>query len=155
MQFNGSFELLRPNLKDVLYQLEVNTFRDGLIARNDHAGCGMMLARWEGDSQVGRGEADMYHSFQLVNSHLNSHLACPFRLGEGGKLDKGPMGMGLRLQDSLRLGAFKVEACAAKVATDGAQGGKDEAWGGRAFVRYDWLPVRGWAGVGFGEGQCT
>ena len=56
-------------------------------------------------------------------------------------MDKGPMGMGLRLQDSLRLGAFKVEACAAKVATDGAQGGKDEAWGGRAFVRYDWLPV--------------
>ena len=56
-------------------------------------------------------------------------------------MDKGPMGMGLRLQDSLRVGAFKVEACSAKVTTDGAQGGKDEAWGGRAFVRYDWLPV--------------
>ena len=56
-------------------------------------------------------------------------------------MDKGPVGRGLRLQDSLRLGAFKVEACAAKVTTDGAQGGKDEAWGGRAHVRYDWLPV--------------
>ena len=49
----GSFELLRPNLKDVLYQLEVNTFRDGLIAKNDHAGCGMMLARWEIGRNVG------------------------------------------------------------------------------------------------------
>lgn len=62
-------------------------------------------------------------------------------MGEGGKVDRGPVGRGLRLQDSLRIGAFKVEACAAKVTTDGAQGGKDEAWGGRAHVRYDWLPV--------------
>ena len=105
----GSFELLRPNLKDVMYQLEVNTFRDGLVARNDHAGCGLMLAR----------------------------------LGEGGKLNKGPMGMGLRIQDDFKLGPFKVEACGAKVQTDGAQGGKDEAWGGRAFVQYDGIPGLG------------
>ena len=74
--------------------------------------------------------------------HTSFRTSPPLRLGEGGKVGKGPVGMGLRLQDSLRLGAFKVEACAAKVTTDGAQGGKDEAWGGRAHVRYDWLPVR-------------
>lgn len=49
--------------------------------------------------------------------------------------------MGVRLQDTMRVGAFKVEACATKVQTDGAGGAKDEAWGGRAFVRYDYLPV--------------
>lgn len=41
----GSWEMLRPNIKDVMYQLEVNTFKDGLLAANDHAGCGAMLAR--------------------------------------------------------------------------------------------------------------
>ena len=79
---------------------------------------------------------------QISSSH-SPPPPLPLRLGEGGKIGKGPVGMGLRLQDTLRIGAFKVEACAAKVTTDGAQGGKDEAWGGRAFVRYDWLPVRG------------
>ena len=92
-----------------MYQLEVNTFRDGLIGRNDHAGCGMMLAR----------------------------------LGENGKLTKGPMGMGLRIQDDFKIGPFSIEACAAKVQTDGPQGGKDEAWGGRAFVHYDGIPGLG------------
>jgi hypothetical protein len=46
VKVTGTFELLRPNLKDVLYQLEVNTFRDGLLRRNDHAGCGFMVARY-------------------------------------------------------------------------------------------------------------
>ena len=45
LKVTGTFELLRPNLKDVLYQVEVNTFRDGLLTHNDHAGCGFMLAR--------------------------------------------------------------------------------------------------------------
>jgi len=107
-QLNAAAEVLRPNIKDVLYQLEVNTFKDGLLARNDHAGVGLMWTR----------------------------------LGEGGRLDKGPMGYGMRLQDTLRLGAFKVEACAAKVSCD-AQGGRAEAWGGRAFVHYDHLPGLG------------
>jgi hypothetical protein len=30
------------------------------------------------------------------------------RLGEGGKVNKGPMGVGMRLQDNFRVGAFKV-----------------------------------------------
>jgi len=108
-QVGASFELLRPNLKDVLYTLEVNTFKDGFLRANDHAGFGVMMAR----------------------------------LGEGGKVNKGPMGMGLRLQDNFRLGAFKIDASAAKVQTEAGTGGKDEAWGGRAFVRYDWIPGLG------------
>ncbi|KAG1671540.1 hypothetical protein FOA52_011262 [Chlamydomonas sp. UWO 241] len=108
-QLTGSFELLRPNLKDVLYQLEVNTFRDGLLAKNDHAGCGLLFAR----------------------------------LGEGGAMRKGPTALGLRLQDTMRLGAFKVDACATKVRADGQGGAKDEAWGGRAHVHYDLVPGLG------------
>lgn len=30
--------MLRPNIKDVLYTLEVNSFKDGLLQTNDHAG---------------------------------------------------------------------------------------------------------------------
>lgn len=45
LQFTGSFEYLRPNMKDILYQLEINTFRDGLLAKKDHAGCGLLLVR--------------------------------------------------------------------------------------------------------------
>ena len=66
--------MLRPTIKDVLYQLELNTFKDGVLRANDHAGMGMMFAR----------------------------------LGEGGKTTKGPLGVGLRLQETMRLGAFKV-----------------------------------------------
>ncbi|GIL74794.1 hypothetical protein Vretifemale_4702 [Volvox reticuliferus] len=105
-QLTGSWEVLRPNIKDVMYQLEIDTFKDGLLGRNDHAGCGMMFAR----------------------------------LAEGGNPRKGPMAVGVRLQDTFRLGAFKVEACASKVAVQGPTGGKDEGWGARAFVSYDWLP---------------
>lgn len=30
--------MLRPNIADVLYTLEVNSFKDGLLRGNDHAG---------------------------------------------------------------------------------------------------------------------
>ncbi|GFR46255.1 hypothetical protein Agub_g7807 [Astrephomene gubernaculifera] len=110
-QLTGSWEMIRPNIKDVMYQLEVDTFKDGLFGRTDHAGCGLMVAR----------------------------------LGEGGDPRKGPMAVGVRLQDTVRLGAFKVEACASKVAVQGPTGGKDEGWGARAFVHYDWLPGVGMA----------
>ncbi|GIL48193.1 hypothetical protein Vafri_4877 [Volvox africanus] len=105
-QLTGSWEVLRPNIKDVMYQLEIDTFKDGLLGRSDHAGCGMMFAR----------------------------------LAEGGNPRKGPVAVGVRLQDTFRLGAFKVEACASKVAVQGPTGGKEEGWGARAFVSYDWLP---------------
>lgn len=32
------------------------------------------------------------------------------RLGEGGKLDKGPSGMGLRIQDTMRIGPCKASS---------------------------------------------
>ena len=38
------------------------------------------------------------------------------RLGEGGDPRKGPTAVGVRLQDTLRVGPFKLEACASKVA---------------------------------------
>jgi hypothetical protein len=66
------------------------------------------------------------------------------RLGENGKVNKGPVTYGLRLQDRLRLGPFSVEASAAKVVSQGQMGaGKEEAWGARAFVHYDYLPGLG------------
>lgn len=71
--------------QDVLYQLEVNTFKDGLLAANDHAGVGLMLTR----------------------------------LGEGGRVDKGPMGYGLRLQ--VRAG-YSVLWWPEKGGTTGLQG---------------------------------
>ncbi|KAL6759900.1 hypothetical protein V8C86DRAFT_2563689 [Haematococcus lacustris] len=108
-QVNVAAEMLRPNIKDVLYQLDVNTFRDGLISKGDHAGVGFIAAR----------------------------------LGEGGRLTRGPRGLGLRIQDNIQLGPFKVEACAAKMTSDAAQGGRDEAWGGRAFVQCAWCPELG------------
>lgn len=40
-QVTGAFEVLRPNLKDVLYQLEVNTFKEGFLWTDDHAGAGL------------------------------------------------------------------------------------------------------------------
>ncbi|PNW70794.1 hypothetical protein CHLRE_17g734300v5 [Chlamydomonas reinhardtii] len=110
-QVTGSWEVLRPNIKDVMYQLEVDTFKDGLLGKSDHAGCGLMLAR----------------------------------LGEGGDPRKGPTAVGVRLQDTLRVGPFKLEACASKVAVQGPTGGKEEGWGARAFVGYDWLPGLGMA----------
>lgn len=42
-----------------------------------------------------------------ANDHAGAGLMMS-RLGEGGKLNKGPMGMGLRLQETMRVGAFKV-----------------------------------------------
>ena len=45
LQIGGAFEVLRPNVKDVLYTLEVNTFKDGLLRAKDHAGAGLMVAR--------------------------------------------------------------------------------------------------------------
>ena len=35
----------------------------------------------------------------------------------------------------------QVDACVAKVNCEAATGGKDEAWGGRAHVLYDFAPV--------------
>ncbi|KAG2429457.1 hypothetical protein HYH02_014039 [Chlamydomonas schloesseri] len=110
-QVTGSWEVLRPNIKDVMYQLEVDTFKDGLLGKSDHAGCGLMVAR----------------------------------LGEGGDPRKGPTAVGVRLQDTLRVGPLKIEACASKVAVQGPTGGKEEGWGARAFVGYDWLPGLGMA----------
>jgi hypothetical protein len=37
------------------------------------------------------------------------------RMAEGGNVRKGPVGVGVRLQDSLRIGPLKVEAVAAQV----------------------------------------
>lgn len=108
-QITTGFELLRPNVKDVLYQLEVNTFKDGFLFRNDHAGVGFMAAR----------------------------------MGEGGKIRKGPMGLGLRIQETFRAGPFKVEATAARVTSESGMGAKEEGWGARTFVNYDWLPGLG------------
>lgn len=42
-----------------------------------------------------------------ANDHAGAGLMMS-RLGEGGKLNKGPMGMGIRLQETMRVGAFKV-----------------------------------------------
>ena len=87
-QITGAFEVLRPNLKDVLYQLEVNSFRDGVLGANDHAGAGLLLTR----------------------------------LGEGGRPTRGPVGVGMRIQDNLRIGPFKLEATAARALTDAPTG---------------------------------
>jgi len=40
----------------------------------------------------------------------------------------------------------QVDACAAKVTTESAGGAGDQAWGARAFVLYDHIPVgaAGW-----------
>eukprot|EP00878_Enallax_costatus_P011450 GHUV01011954.1.p2 GENE.GHUV01011954.1~~GHUV01011954.1.p2 ORF type:complete len:434 (+),score=125.86 GHUV01011954.1:1557-2858(+) len=105
-QVAGAFELLRPNVKDILYTLEVNTFKDGLLKGNDHAGCGLLLTR----------------------------------MGEGGSIKKGPVGVGVRMQETMRVGPFKVEAVAAQVRGETPMGGKDEGWGARAFVLYDYIP---------------
>ncbi|WIA36062.1 hypothetical protein OEZ86_007418 [Tetradesmus obliquus] len=105
-QVGGALELLRPNVKDILYTLEVNTFKDGLLTGNDHAGCGLMLTR----------------------------------MAEGGHIRKGPVGVGVRLQETMRVGPFKVEAVAAQVRGETPMGGRDEGWGARAFVLYDYIP---------------
>lgn len=83
--------MLRPNVKDVLVGLEVNTFKDGLLRGNDHAGAGLLLTR----------------------------------MAEGGNLRRGPVGVGVRLQETMRLGPLKVEAVAAQVRRPGGGG-----WGG-------------------------
>lgn len=88
MQIGGAFELLRPNVKDILYTLEVNTFKDGLLKGNDHAGCGFLLTR----------------------------------MAEGGNIKKGPVGVGVRLQETMRVGPFKVETVAAQVSETGSFG---------------------------------
>eukprot|EP00775_Hariotina_reticulata_P001040 gene1040-1378_t len=93
-QVVGAFEMLRPSVKDILYTLEVNTFKDGLLKANDHAG----------------------------------------------SVKKGPVGVGVRLQETMRVGPLKVEAVAAQVRSDTPMGGRDEGWGARAFVLYDWIP---------------
>lgn len=38
LKINAAAEVLRPNVKDVLYQLDINTFKDGLLSSKDHAG---------------------------------------------------------------------------------------------------------------------
>ncbi len=76
-QLGCAVELLRPNVKDVLYTLEANTFRDGLLQEDDHAGAGVMWAR----------------------------------MGEGGKIKRGPSAMGYRVQESMALGPFDVSGC--------------------------------------------
>lgn len=89
-QVTSAFEVLRPNLKDVLYQLEANTFKEGFLWSDDHAGFGVLATR----------------------------------LGQAGNPRKGPVGFGLRVQDSFRLGPFQVEATSAKVMADGPTGGR-------------------------------
>lgn len=44
-QITGNIELMKPSMEDVLYQIEVNTFKDGLISKNDHAGVGFLATR--------------------------------------------------------------------------------------------------------------
>lgn len=105
-QLSGAFELLRPNVKDILYTLEVNTFKDGMLSRNDHAGAGLMLTR----------------------------------MAEGGNIKKGPVGVGVRIQENMRVGPLKVEAVAAQVRGETPMGGRDEGWAARAFVLHDWIP---------------
>lgn len=68
-------------MKDILYTLEVNSFKDGVLRVNDHAGAGLLLTR----------------------------------MAEGGNIRKGPVGVGVRMQETMRLGPFKVEAVAAQV----------------------------------------
>lgn len=65
---------------------------------------------------------------------------------ENGDVRKGPMGVGIRVQDSLKLGAFKVEAVAAQMRGDTPMGGKDEGWGARAHILHDWIPVSAQSG---------
>ncbi len=105
----GAFEVLRPNIKDVLYQLEVNTFKDGFLRDNDHAGAPHMpSARLLGSREAAA------RALRNCVPHVHALRVCAgvgllvSRLGENGKVTKGPMGLGLRLQDTLRVGAFKV-----------------------------------------------
>jgi hypothetical protein len=39
----------------LLYPLQVNTFKDGMLGRNDHAGAGLMLTRMAEVRPPGRG----------------------------------------------------------------------------------------------------
>ncbi|MEW5307936.1 MAG: hypothetical protein WDW36_010304 [Sanguina aurantia] len=108
-QVNASCELQRPDMEEVMYTLEVNTFKDGLLGRNDHAGCGFLFSK-------------------MADSPL--------------KLSKGPVALGLRVQDTFRLGAFRVEAVASRATAQVAAAGAppEVGWGGRAHVAYDHLP---------------
>jgi hypothetical protein len=48
----------------------------------------------------------------------NDHAGCGLmltRMAEGGNIRKGPVGVGVRLQETMRVGPFKVEAVAAQV----------------------------------------
>lgn len=121
-QVCGSWEMLRPNIKDVMYQLEVNTFKDGLLAANDHAGCGLMLARCVRSAIciLMKTASSMTFSEFLVSVCqliVNMPLLClvllistmaACRLGEGGNITKGPVAMGLRLQETFGVGPLQV-----------------------------------------------
>eukprot|EP00879_Flechtneria_rotunda_P013128 GHRR01013711.1.p1 GENE.GHRR01013711.1~~GHRR01013711.1.p1 ORF type:complete len:212 (+),score=72.86 GHRR01013711.1:172-807(+) len=61
-------------------------------------------------------------------------------MAENGNIKKGPVGVGVRIQETMRIGPFKVEAVAAQVRGETPMGGRDEGWGARAFVLYDWIP---------------
>jgi len=44
-------------------------------------------------------------------------------LSQNGNIKKGPVGVGVRIQENMRIGPLKVEAVAAQVKTGGTEGG--------------------------------
>lgn len=228
----------QPPSQDVLYTLEVNSFKDGLLRAKDHAGKGGVIGGvgwgvdW-GEEGFKGGAVEQAppnlnppkHPLPQTNTchpPRNEKTKPPpgvglllSRMAEGGDPRKGPHSVGLRIQDTLRVGPLRVEAVAAqvgavwlwgvggvgggrasvffggwrrgclalktkqnntprppsptnrhppppkhsppptKVRGEAPMGGKDEAWGSRAFLVHDALPVgwgRGGAGRGLGEG---
>ena len=69
-------------------------------------------------------------------------------MAEGGNIRKGPTGVGVRVQEAMKVGPLKVDAVAAQVRGETPQGGRDEGWGARAFIVNDILPVSVWGGGG-------
>ncbi len=67
-------------------------------------------------------------------------ILLPCRLGEGGDPRKGPVAVGMRLQDTFRVGPVKMEACASKVSL---QVGEWEGVGrGKQRERRGWAVTR-------------
>jgi hypothetical protein len=115
-------EVLRPNVTQVLYTLEVNSFRDGLLVPGDQAGAGLMLARMAGAGRgrscpslagFARGQGSCIPSPCLppaVTPDPPLSPGCPGSScpADGFKPTTGPMARGWRLQEGLRVSSRRA-----------------------------------------------
>jgi len=140
-QVSLAVEALRPNIGDVLYQLEVDTVVEGTRgdANAEFGSKSSLAARALGEGGGGNGRRGDASKKAVKIQHRDVGCGVVLaRLGTDGNVQNGPMATGVRVQDRLEFaGGAAAQMVAARVTCPTQNGGEERAWSFRTMLTHE------------------